>query len=361
MKREFGKTGAKLQTLACSAMVGCVILATCASAGTQAAPAVTSNVMSISGDRRTLANVTMTILGTHVTPKDNGLVNRFSPYSTPLNVAQSEQSAGVVGIPNLLIVPAPGNYPLDLSKSSATAPVISSAQSHALFVDCPADNCWGTPDPRTFLTNLGASKMIHVADQYTGATSNGRYTVGSAFNINYPIFTILGDNDILSIVHLAVASTKLSGLGHIYHVFLPHGVDVCVSGTSQCYAPDIPPLHALCGYHTAVKFSDVALPVYFTVEPYQYVSGCVVAQPSPNGGVIDSTANLLSHEFFETITDPNVGSAFVARRSAAELGAEIGDVCEVPGFKYPVSFISSRFYKIQLEYSNTYHACANVP
>jgi hypothetical protein len=165
-------------------------------------------------------------------------------------------------------------------------------------------------------------------------------------------------------VHLAVATTKLSGLHHIYHVFLPHGVDVCASGSTYCYSPDIPATHSFCGYHTAVKFSDVSQLVYYTVEPYQVVNGCVVAQAptaSPNGALIDSTSNLLSHELFETITDPNVGSAFVARRSSEEFGAEIGDVCEAPGFRYPDSFIGARFYRIQLEYSNLYHACANVP
>lgn len=363
MKNASGKTGTRLWTLTCSAIVGCVMLATCANAATQAAREVTSNVISISGDRRTLANVKMQILGVHVSPRKSGLVNNFSPDLTPLAPAPALESSGILTTPNLLTVPGPGYYPSDLSKASASAPVMGAAQSHALFVDCPADDCWGTPDPRTFLTNLGASKMIHVTDQYTGLTTNGRYTVGSAFNITYPIYTILGDNDIVAILHLAVSATGLSGLGHIYHVFLPRHVDVCVGQGGKCYSPDIPSMFALCAYHSGVKFSDIAQPVYFTVEPYQG-DGCGVAQtptPSPNGLLIDSTANLLSHEMFETITDPDAASSFVVRRSLREAGAEVADVCEDPLFRYPDSFIAARFYRIQLEYSNTYHACANVP
>jgi len=53
--------------------------------------------------------------------------------------------------------------------------------------------------------------MIHVTDQYTGLTTNGRY-IGSAFNVNFPIFTILNDNDILGIVHLGAKAANLSGL-----------------------------------------------------------------------------------------------------------------------------------------------------
>ena len=43
----------------------------------------------------------------------------------------------------------------------------------------------------------------------------------------------------------------------------------------------------------------------YSVEPYQNVRGCHVGAPSPNGLVIDSTMSVLSHEFSESITDPD--------------------------------------------------------
>jgi hypothetical protein len=45
-----------------------------------------------------------------------------------------------------------------------------------------------------------------------------------------------------------------------------------------------------------------------------------VQQPSPNGALIDSTADVLSHELFETITDPNL-SAWYNRKSLPLFGA----------------------------------------
>jgi len=107
MKNASGKTGTRLWTLTCSAIVGCVMLATCANAATQAAREVTSNVISISGDRRTLANVKMQILGVHVSPRKSGLVNNFSPDLTPLAPAPALESSGILTTPNLLTVPGP--------------------------------------------------------------------------------------------------------------------------------------------------------------------------------------------------------------------------------------------------------------
>lgn len=41
-----------------------------------------------------------------------------------------------------------------------------------------------------------------------------------------------GDNDLLHIAH-AGASALGSGYGHVFHIFLPKGVDVCFTGTSE--------------------------------------------------------------------------------------------------------------------------------
>jgi hypothetical protein len=190
-------------------------------------------------------------------------------------------------------LPSPGFYPADVTNPTNGA-VITSAESNPLYVDC-TPSCWGSPV--TFLTHLGKSKFIHVADQYVGATADNRYTVGAGGLVNYPIVTALADNDILQIVH-AGASVFGAGYDHIYHVFLPKGADVCFTGTSRCYSPDHPSTFAFCAYHASVTFSDIGH-VLFTVLPFQNVGGCSVAKPSPNGSLIDSTSSILSHELFE--------------------------------------------------------------
>ena len=110
----------------------------------------------------------------------------------------------------------------------------------------------------------------------------------------------------------------------------------------------------------------------YTVEPFQNVSGCSVRPGTPNGQLIDSTDNVLSHETFETITDPD-GTAWFNFTSVALGGAEIGDECSffvvIPSgpntaqafFDPSVSTIGFHRYAVQPEYTNNEHACASNP
>lgn len=302
----------------------------------------------------------------HVLPVKTTQSHAYSPLpsasgASPVSpsVTNPEQTApeSLVSTTTVPSLPAPGFYPSDLT-NPLNGKFVTSAQSNPIYVNCAA-TCWGTP--ATFLTNLGNSTFIHVADQYVASTTNGRYTAGTAASVTYPVFTVLSDNDILQIVHSAA---KLIGTGngynHIFHVFLPSGVDVCFVGTSSCYSPDNIATFAFCAYHGSVTFNDIHH-VLFTVEPYQAVSGCEVAQPSPNGALIDSTSNVLSHETFETITDPDPSSGWVAQSSIPVNLAEIGDLCETLTFKYGTFAIGTKTYEVQPEYSNKYHGCANVP
>jgi hypothetical protein len=303
----------------------------------------------------------------HVRPAKGQGTGHYSPLAatapgsevqTPskIQAATPEPLAVASTVPE---VPAPGFYPADLSYFGG--PLVKSAQSHPVYVDCP-ETCWG--NPVNFLNHLFKGTFIHVADQYVGSTANGRYTVGTAGVVTYPILTTLSDNDILQIVHTA-ASALGSGYDHIYHVFLPKGVDLCFVGTTACYSPDNAATFAFCAYHGSVTFSDIGH-VLFTAEPYQNVPGCAIVQPSPNGALVDSTSSVLGHETFETITDPDPPTGWVAVNSGGVFGEEIGDLCPGvdltgPFFQDPVSSIFGKKYEVQPEYSNRYHACAFVP
>ena len=259
-------------------------------------------------------------------------------------------------------IPQPGFFPADLAYHGG--PVVTSAEHDLVFFDCPAGpaTCWGSPG--TFLRRLNDSAFIHLTDQYVGTTANFRYPVGGTVSVNQTLQTnVLGLNDILSIVHAAAVKLSVpSGYGNIVHLFLPKGVDTCFDLTNVCYSPDYPPSFAFCAYHGSVMFNDLGH-IMFTVEPYQNVPGCQVATPTPNGALIDSTASVLSHETFETITDPD-GSGWWSDVSLIEQGAEIGDVCEPTGnamgqFLDPVFVVGGQNYKIQLEYSNKFHGCTH--
>ena len=259
-------------------------------------------------------------------------------------------------------LPQPGFYPADLAYHGGA--VVPSAENDLVFFDCPAGPgaCWGSPG--AFLKRLNNSAFIHLSDQYVGTTANYRYPVGPSVSINETLQTnVLGLNDIFSIVHAAAVKLSVpSGYHNIVHLFLPQGIDTCFDLTSICYSPDNPASFYFCAYHGSVVFNDIGH-IMFSVEPYQNVPGCQVATPTPNGDLADSTASVLSHEFFETITDPD-GDAWWSDVSLIEQGAEIGDICEPVGnsqgqFLDPVFIVGGQNYKIQLEYSNKYHACTH--
>lgn len=266
-------------------------------------------------------------------------------------------------------IQAPGFYPDDVTNPKNRATVFAAA-SHPLYVDnLPAS--WGNVS--AFLTDFGKSNFVHVLDQYVGASSNNRYTLGESFIAGYPIPAnhTLQIGDLLALVH-AGASIDGGGLGNIYHIFLPQGVDTCLptapGATPECYSPDNPATFFFCAYHSAVTFSDSVGHVLFTVEPYQNVPGCQ-APPSgtANNQLIDSTNDTLSHELSETISDPNLNAWWVHKLIFGN-GNEIGDMCirsKIVGNNiyshYGNIQLNGHPYTIQPEYSDQVHGCSYTP
>jgi hypothetical protein len=220
-----------------------------------------------------------------------------------------------------------------------------------------ASACWG--NPATFLKDLGNSDMIHITDYYVGATWNGRYTVGAGAVVNHAAPHILYDSDMESLAYAAAAQFG-TGYGHIYHIFLPPNQDICFaqSASPQCYSPDTPSTFYFCAYHSSFD-SDIGH-ILYTVQPYQNVGGCQVQAPSPNGLLVDSTADVLSHETIETITDPD-GDAWLNRFSLDLLGYEVADECQNWDFGYSSVKLNGHTYEIQPEYSNLSHGCTYTP
>lgn len=221
-------------------------------------------------------------------------------------------------------------------------PYLQSESAYDIYVNCGSASCWGAPG--TFLTNLAGSTFIHLLDQYTGTSTNNRYTFAGGLLENYNTSYTLQDQDIYNMVHAAAAAYGGGGYGHIYHVFLENGVRQCSSAAGGCY------LQQYCAYHGAVNFSDIGHTLY-SVEPYQNVSGC----NSPSGKLTDSTNSTLSHEYYETITDPDVQTNVAWYNSSY---GEIGDICR-NAYGY-VNVGGTNFY-IQSEWSNRYQACSFSP
>ena len=249
----------------------------------------------------------------------------------------------------------------------ANKPTLQIAANNMFYINptmSPAQATWGNPD--VFINELASSNFIHITDQYTLHSANSYFSMSYPLGVqavgtaSLPHFVHLPD--IFSILHSGITTLGLpTGYGQMFHVFLPPNQDVCTdSGTANCYSPDMPNSFFFCGFHGAVTFSDIGH-VLYTVEPYQLVPGCQVnMSPFPNGQLADSTASLLSHEIFETITDPDL-NAWWNRESLDLFGAEIGDECQNSTFRYFNIYMTTKSYEIQSEYSDLYNGCSNTP
>jgi hypothetical protein len=249
----------------------------------------------------------------------------------------------------------PPRYPGDLNYQGGA--VVEFAESHAIYLlpngKCPIASCWGNPEG--FLRDLGKSEFIHVTDQYIGLQSSDRYTVGQRALVPYtPPPVPFTDNDMLAVIHAVASVTRQTGYGHIYHVFLPQGQDECFDSTFTICASNV-----FCAYHSSADFSDIGH-ILYSVEPYENVIGCQVRPGTPNGTLVDSTNDSLSHELIETITDPD-GNAWWNSTGLGMRGQEIGDECVflVPPFYSDPAIISvhGNLYALQPEYNNRQHAC----
>jgi hypothetical protein len=238
--------------------------------------------------------------------------------------------------------------PFDLTNSGG--PVLTQATSYALYVNCAstASACWGTGamTPATFLNDLNVSSLLQVANQYLGENAPGNFNVTEVqTTAAFPTDTA-SINDIFSIIFSASNFESASGYNAIFHVFLPQGMDMCITPT-ECYSPDNPSTFTFCAFHGSVDFGPNQHVIY-SVEPYQGVNGC----RTPNQvRLIDATASTLTHEFFEAITDPDLDAWFNWLT-----GNEIADLCI--GLRNN-EHIGHNTYIVQEMYSNSAHACSD--
>jgi hypothetical protein len=245
--------------------------------------------------------------------------------------------------------------PYDLTYNGG--PVVTSATHWNVYVNCAAGpaSCWGTGSltPKTFLQDYNESSMFEVVGQYLGEIPDGHFGTINELNatVTIPVDSTTGtptvtQNFLFAILHAASEFTTKSGYNQIYSVFLPQGVDMCMS-PGVCYSPDNLNSFVFCAFHDNVNFGP-NWHVLYTVQPYQFVNGCA-APNQPR--VIDATASTLEHETTETITDPDLDAWFNDLT-----GNEIMDLCFT--FRNPEQ-IASNVYVVQDIYSNTVHACTD--
>jgi hypothetical protein len=252
-------------------------------------------------------------------------------------------SAGPVGTAS-----ATTQSPYDLTYNGGE--VVTGAHSWNVYVNCPAGPaaCWGTGaiSPATYLNDLNVSSLLEVANQYIGEDVPGHFTVSEMqTSTTFAADTAMLE-DIFGIIFSAASQVNASGYNNIFHIFLPEGQDMCITAT-DCYSPDNPATWTFCAFHGSVNFS-LSEHVLYTVQPYQGVGGCTVPAQTR---LIDATASTLTHEFFETITDPDLSSWYNWLT-----GDEVADLCI--GLRVN-DRIGHNDYVVQEMYSNAVHACTN--
>ena len=228
-------------------------------------------------------------------------------------------------------------------------PVQTGSNEYDILVNCNDESCWGGMIGK-FQNDLFGSTMMGLLPQYN---AGGTYSYSGDYPATYDTSNTLQDQDIYNILYSVITQNNLpTGYGSEFHVFLGSGVQQCSQAAGGCYAQQY------CAYHGSNDWSDIGH-VLYSVEPYQDIQGCQISSgsASPNGSLVDSTASTLSHETFETITDPDVAANNVAWYN--QQGGEIGDLC-APAAGVPTSSVQlgSDTWEIQMEYDNNIHDCS---
>lgn len=326
----------------------------------------------------------------NVTPYDPRQTGSNRIVNVPMTT-QNLASVGTVERGAVHITPVAGTSPATLTFSASRKPltarrtsvvtnspfdvlyyggaVIGGALQHPLLVNTNFNNCqvtssstttcWGKPGVTA--SDLSASEYLrNVLAQYTNLGQANRYPRGDQGFLSINVLAphpgvrnpVVDESDILLIVYNAAVQFGF-GYGHIYHVFLPPNIDTCFDQQAACYSPDNRASFAFCGYHSSVLVNGQKM--VYTVEPYQYVQGCGFTggvNTDANGDdLVDSTANTLTHELFETITDPDPGTGW-----QSPAGYEIGDICE--GYFTNVN-LNGTGYTVQSVWSDASHVCTN--
>jgi len=199
----------------------------------------------------------------------------------------------------------------------------------------------------------GSPAIAGVLTQYVGSvniTYGGSYFDATGYS---PTGTVT-DAQLQAEVHKAQSAMGWTGgLGHNFFVVTGPGEKVCDG--SSCSNTNF------CGYHGTLSDVAGAETAYESI-PYPG-NGCLVASIQGATDAVTNTAvNVVSHELFETITDPGVGFGDYGWYDAA--GYEIADKCayiygliSVANGQGDFATTTGNDYLVQEEFSNAVSDC----
>src|SRR6185437_10466307 len=156
-----------------------------------------------------------------------------------------------------------------------------------------------------FVSTLGNSAIEHVATTYGDTTGNvsGNVSLGGVATVSSS--TNLNDTSLRTTVSNVLNSGDLPrNANGIYMVLTSSNINE-TSGFCTQY----------CGFHTHASLGGVDIKYAFVGNPDRCPSGCEIQTTGPNSpatgvGGADGLINVLSHEQFEAITDPDLNAWF---------------------------------------------------
>jgi phosphate-induced protein 1 len=156
-----------------------------------------------------------------------------------------------------------------------------------------------------FVSTLGNTPIEHVATTYGDTTGNvsGNVSLGGVATVSSS--TNLTDSSLQTTVANVLNSGALPRNGNgIYMVLTSSNINE-TSGFCTQY----------CGFHTHATLGGVDIKYGFVGNPDRCPSGCEIQSTGPNSpasgiGGADGLINVLSHEQFEAITDPDLNAWF---------------------------------------------------
>jgi hypothetical protein len=167
-----------------------------------------------------------------------------------------------------------------------------------------------------FINTLGGTPYEKIATTYGDTTGNvsGNVTLGGHTFVNTT--TNLTDARLRTTVSNAITSGALPNDPNGLYVVMSSSNINETSGFCTQY----------CGFHTHSTISGSDIKYAFVGNPDRCPSGCEAQRTGPNSpaanvGGADGMINILTHEQFEAITDPDLNAWFDSS------GAENGDKC----------------------------------
>jgi hypothetical protein len=231
-----------------------------------------------------------------------------------------------------------------------------------------------------FLSDIGGTPMYNIVTQYS-YDSNHRLVIGgpilnkSTFGgwyvdtTPYPHAGSAADPvtlpDLASEVPRALhAAGWAPGADKIFFVFTAANLNICLSPGRCTVQPSGSAALSWCAVHGGVPAGGLAA-IFAVMPAIASYDGCpqAVTGQSPNGdAAADTEVNAISHELFESVTDPFGGFAGGWYDGSPNNG-EIGDKCQSL-HDLPIAADGSDVtlhghgYLLQAEWSNAAHGCA---